>query len=313
MNKPLTENTEFITSSLNGLQSDPKTLQSKWFYDPAGSALFEEITQLPEYYPTRTELSILEAEADALAGFLRDGAALVELGSGASVKTRLLLDAAPQLGHYVPLDISAQFLKQSAADLARDYPALEVQPIVADFMRDVVFPPALENASKVAFFPGSTLGNLDQGQAVELLAKVGAWPGIDSFILGLDLVKDTEVLINAYNDSAGVTAAFNLNLLRRLNREAGATFDLVNFAHDARWNESAQRIEMHLVSKRAHDVTIGEATISFQEGESIHTENSHKYTADSIRDIAKTAGWQVTEMLLDPKEFFAVSVLKRAI
>ena len=310
LDKPIVTNGALRASTVAGLSAAPKTLEAKWFYDAEGSRLFEEITRLPEYYPTRTETAILEAEAATLAATIPDGGALVELGSGASVKTRILLDAAPHLGAYVPVDISAEFLDETARVLAVDYPRFRVLPVVADFTRAVTLPVALAALPKVAFFPGSTIGNLDAAAAVGLLEGARAWPGVEAFILGVDLVKSPEILIPAYDDAAGVTAAFNLNLLARLNREIGAGFDTDAFRHEARWNASESRIEMHLVSLRDQTVEIGLTEIRFARGESIHTENSRKYTAESIADIACSAGWRVDRFLTDARRLFAVAILR---
>ncbi|MEO1308338.1 MAG: ergothioneine biosynthesis protein EgtB [Pseudomonadota bacterium] len=300
---------ELERSAIAGLAAKPKRLESKWFYDAAGSELFEQITGLPEYYPTRTEIAILQERLPELTAHLPDGAALVELGSGASVKTRILLDGVPQLAAYIPMDISADFLAETAAQLQGDYPDLAIHPLAGDFMGEIAFPPALSDLKKVAFFPGSTIGNLEQPAASALLAQVRNWPGIQAFILGFDLVKDTDRLIRAYDDSQGITAAFNRNILTRLNAAAGADFDVESFAHEARWNAAARRIEMHLVSQRAQTVKLGTQTFSFAQGESIHTENSHKYTEESIREIAGNADWSVANVLTDPNRDFAVCVL----
>ncbi len=290
LDKPDVTNGELLASAVAGLSAVPKTLEAKWFYDAEGSRLFEEITRLPEYYPTRAERAILEAETATLAATIPDGGALVELGSGASAKTRILLDAAPQLGAYVPVDISAEFLEETARALASDYPHVPVLPVVADFTSAVTLPRALVKMPKVAFFPGSTIGNLYAAAAVALLAGVRAWPGVEAFILGADLVKSPDVMISAYDDAAGVTAAFNLNLLARLDREIGANFDSAAFRHEARWNAAESRIEMHLVSLRDQTVEIGQTEIRFAKGESVHTENSRKYTAESITNMARSAG-----------------------
>jgi dimethylhistidine N-methyltransferase len=309
MDKSIIENQALWASARAGLQATPKTMESKWFYDHAGSVLFEEITELAEYYPTRTEVSILSAHAKTLATYVPQGAALVELGSGASVKTRILLDEMGDLETYVPVDISAQFLLQSSAQLQQRYPALTIEPVVADFMRAIALPQKLEAQPKTMFFPGSTLGNLDAAAAVELLARMRQLSGAHAFIIGIDLVKDTKVLIDAYDDAKGVTAAFNLNLLTRMNAEIGADFDLETFGHEARWNAQEARIEMHLVSRIAQTVRVGSIEISFDEGESIHTENSRKYTPDSFSEIAARAGWAIDAFLTDPAQKFAVAVL----
>lgn len=310
MDKRVVDNPELYAAARAGLTAQPKTLDPKWFYDAAGSALFEQITKLPEYYPTKTELSILRSQTDAIAAHVPSGAALVELGSGASIKTRVLLNRLTQLGAYVPLDISAVFLAQTTTNLRTAYPDLEITPVVADFLRTVTLPRHLADTPKTAYFPGSTLGNLTPTAAVDLLARIHDWGNVRSFILGVDLVKDRETLIRAYDDSAGVTAAFNRNVLHRLNREVGATFDVDQFAHEARWNAPRARIEMHLVSQTAQTVELGPTPVHFTAGESIHTENSHKYTPESITRIATSAGWRVAEILTDPQDWFAVCILE---
>jgi dimethylhistidine N-methyltransferase len=284
-------------------------MSPKWFYDARGSALFEAITEVPEYYPSRTERAILETRLPEIAAHVPAGAALVELGSGASVKTRLLLDGLAHLSCYVPVDISERFLLDTAAALNADYPALEVRPVVADFMAPVTLPD-LGGRPVVGFFPGSTLGNLDPAAATALLARLRAWPGHASLILGVDLVKAPGILEAAYDDAQGVTAAFNLNLLERMNREIGADFDLSAFRHRAIWNADAQRVEMHLESLRAQEVRIAGHPIGFAAGETIHTENSHKFTPQSLDTMATAAGWRVALMLTDPQDMFAVTVLE---
>jgi dimethylhistidine N-methyltransferase len=295
--------------ALEGLSRRPKGLSPKWFYDAHGSELFEAITTLPEYYLGRTERAILAARLPEIGGHVPDGAVLVELGSGASVKTRLLLDGLPHLSGYVPVDISSEFLARTAAQLAADYPDLPVTPIVADFMAEIVAP---EPGGRpiVGFFPGSTLGNLDPDGSVALLARLRAWPDHAALILGVDLVKAPEVLEAAYDDARGVTAAFNLNLLARLNREAGADFDLAAFRHRAVWNAPASRVEMRLESLRAQEVRIAGRTIAFAGGETIHTENSHKFTTESLAAMAAAAGWHVADVLTDPEALFAVAILR---
>ncbi|WP_203291298.1 L-histidine N(alpha)-methyltransferase [Maricaulis parjimensis] len=301
---------DFAMSALEGLQASPKWLDSKWLYDTHGSAIFEQITQLPEYYPTRTETGILKDQIDALSAVLEPGQVLVELGSGASVKTRILLDAASGLRAYVPVDISADFLEETAEDLRKAYPDTPIRPVVADFTGEITLPQALDDAPKTAFFPGSTIGNLPHDTASAMLDRLSRWPGIEALILGLDLVKDTATLVDAYDDQAGVTADFNLNLLRRMNREIGADFDLSAFRHEARWNAQLSRIEMHLVSERAQTVTVAGQAIRFAKGESIHTENSRKYTREGFAAIADRGGWEIADFLTDTDQLFAVAVLR---
>lgn len=300
---------KFLTSVLAGLRSSPKTLESKWFYDERGSALFEDITRLPEYYPTRTELAILQSHAAELTRFIPANSILVELGSGASRKTRALLDELDKLDAYLPIDISQDFLQATASDLSKDYPALAIEPIVADFMTPVKIHLAYKNHTKTAFFPGSTIGNLEQSSAIDLLRRIHAWDQVSAFIIGIDLVKDPAILVRAYDDSTGVTASFNLNILRRINRELGADFDLAQFEHQARWNAEKSRIEMHLVSLADQTVQLGLMGIEFAIGESIHTENSHKYTPESFSKIANSAGWDIGELFTDQDNLFALAVL----
>ena len=309
LDRPLIKNAALLSAALHGLQRTPKTLPSKWFYDTEGSRLFEEITQLPEYYPSRTETLILRAQADKLAKSIPEAGALVELGSGASVKTRLLLDAAPHVKRYVPVDVAEGFLRDASSRLAREYSGLSVQPIVADFTSSVELPSDLSDVPKTVLFPGSTIGNLAQEQAVALLSSVRAWDGIHRFILGADLVKSPDILVPAYDDTAGVTAAFNLNLLRRLNREIGASFDLATFGHEARWNAAKSRIEMHLRSEEDQSVCIADAKIHFKAGETIHTENSRKYTEARLHELAKASGWTIEAFYTDAEAWFAVIVL----
>ncbi|UWQ19936.1 L-histidine N(alpha)-methyltransferase [Jannaschia sp. M317] len=298
-----------LADAQEGLNRPQKTLSPKWFYDARGSALFEQITRLPEYYPTRTEAAILRTDALRLAGLVPPGGALVELGSGASVKTRTLLDAGGHFGAYVPIDISEEFLLETAAHLRARYPYLPVHPVVGDFTQAVILPEAIVDQPKVGFFPGSTIGNLDPGEAVALLARARVWPGITRFVLGADLVKEQGDLIAAYDDAAGVTAAFNRNVLHRLNREVGADFDVPVFRHEARWCEDPARIEMHLVATRAQVVHLAGQDIHFAEGESIHTESCRKYTRRTLATLAAQAGWRLEDMLTDPRDRFAVAIL----
>ncbi len=296
--------------AVEGLKLGQKGLSPKWFYDAQGSEIFEEITQVPEYYPGRTERAILEARLPTIAEYVPQGAALVELGSGASIKTRLLLDGLPQLGIYVPVDISEEFLQATAADLDAAYPDLDITPVVADFMQTVTLPDQ-DGRAVVGFFPGSTIGNLEPAAAVALLSRLGEWPEHRTLILGVDLIKAPEVLEAAYDDAAGVTARFNLNLLTRLNREADAAFDLETFRHKSVWNPEDSRVEMHLESLLDQQVRVGDHVISFEVGETIHTENSHKYSIEGLTEMVAQAGWQVAEVLTDPEAHFAVAILHR--
>lgn len=300
----------FRKDFLEGMRKPQKAVSPKWFYDAEGSRLFEEITEAPEYYPTRQETALLTAMAADLAGRFGDNAVLVELGSGASEKTRILLNAAPNLAAYIPIDISPDALNEAAARISAAYPALEVAPVVGDFL-DLPALPELGRGRRIGFFPGSTVGNLDQEAAVGLLKVVRERLGPGSlFILGVDLIKDPAVLVAAYDDAAGVTAAFNKNLLVRANRELSADFDVEAFQHSAVWNPAESRMEMHLVSMVDQQVRIGSETVRFMAGETIHTESSRKYREASVRAMAEAAGWTLETFQAGPAPSVALAVLK---
>jgi dimethylhistidine N-methyltransferase len=301
---------DFGRDVVAGLSAAPKTLPAKYFYDDHGSVLFEGITAQPEYYPTRTELGILEAKAGEIARLIPCGAALIELGSGSTVKARILLRAAPAITAYVPVDISAEYLKSEAARLKRDLPRLRILPVAADFTKPFELPAAIRARARVGFFPGSTIGNFEPPQAAEFLRHAARLLGAGAhFIVGVDLVKDERVLHAAYNDAAGVTAAFNLNLLRRINRELGAEFDLERFQHKAFFNRAQHRIEMHLESRMAQNVLLCDRVIAFGQGETIHTESSYKYTVKSFQALAAQAGWSPAAVWTDPKGYFSLHAL----
>ncbi len=292
---------------LEGLARRPKSIPPKWFYDAKGSELFEAITELPEYYPTRAETALLSRIAPELAARIPPDAILIEYGSGASAKTRLLLDAAPQLGAYAPIDISVSALEAAAASIRRDYPSLLVEPLARDFTRGGEAPAAAAGRRRVGFFPGSTIGNFDPAEAVRLLAEARRLMGEDGlFILGADLVKEVRVMTSAYDDAAGVTAAFNKNLLARIDRELGGDVDLDAFEHRAVWNAEDSRIEMHLVARAAQTVRVAGRAFDFAAGESLHTENSYKFTVEDITGMAKRAGWTLLERWIGPPPAFAV-------
>ena len=312
MSKPRIESVEtarFRAELIAGLSRPQKAVSPKWFYDTAGSELFEDITRLPEYYPTRQEAALLrELAGDLTAGF-GDDAVLVEFGSGASEKTRILLDAAPSLGAYVPIDISPDALNAAAASIAEAYPRLQVAPMVGDFLNLAPLP-ELGRGRRIGFFPGSTIGNLEPDQAAAFLANARERLGPNAlFILGVDLVKDDATLVAAYDDAQGVTAAFNKNLLVRANRELGADLDLDAFAHEARWNGEASRIEMHLRAERDMTVQIGSQVFAFEAGETIHTESSRKFTQSSVAAMAEAAGWRVAQFRAGPAPSVALAVL----
>jgi dimethylhistidine N-methyltransferase len=303
----------FARDVIAGLTARPKRLPPKYFYDEAGSRLFEEITALPEYYPTRCELSILRARAADIAALLPPKTALIEFGSGSSKKVRLILDAAPAVEAYVPVDISAEWLSEEAARLRRDYPRLAVLPVATDFTQGFRLPQSISGLARAGFFPGSTIGNFETHQACAFLQHAARILGQDAFlIVGIDLVKDAKTLTAAYNDAAGVTARFNLNLLTRINRELGADFDLSKFCHQAFYNRERQRIEMHVASRVRQEVEVCGRTIEFRAGETIHTENSYKYTVESFGALARGCGWIPVTAWSDPDGYFSVQALRAA-
>jgi len=304
-----TATTEFATDVVAGLTATPKRLSPKYFYDSAGSALFEQITELPEYYPTRREIGILNERADDIAALVPPGAALIEFGSGSSTKTRKLLSTAA-LAAYAPVDISAQFLQQQAAELRREYPELAVLPVAADFTKPFELPDAVRIMPRVGFFPGSTIGNFEPHEAAAFLRHAGRILGRGAtFIVGVDLIKDTQVLQKAYCDSQGVTAKFNLNLLARINRDLGARFNLDCFEHHAFFNRERSRIEMHLASLKRQRIKVCGECVDFRAGETIHTENSYKYSVESFGALARGAGWTPTAVWTDPDNYFSVHTL----
>jgi dimethylhistidine N-methyltransferase len=300
-----------IDEVLRGLARRPKHLSPAYLYDERGSCLFDLICDLPEYYLTRTETAILTERAAEIASLIGKRALLLELGSGASTKTRLLLSAMQELAAYVPVDISRSHLLAAARELRAGYPGLEVLPVCADFTQPFALPrPRLRFERVVVFFPGSTLGNFDPPEATALLTLMRNTAGPDGgLVIGFDLVKDRERLTRAYNDSAGVTAAFNLNVLARLNRELGASFDLTAFRHEAIWNEAHSRIEMHLVSEHEQWVLVAGVPIGFAAGERLVTEHCHKYTLESFDAQARAAGWRAVRGWSDPERSFQVEYL----
>jgi len=301
---------DFEADVLAGLSCTPKSIPAKHFYDEEGSRLFEEITELEEYYPTRTEIGLLTTAAPEIAPYISEGATLVEFGSGASTKTRLILDAAPQTAVYVPVDISEEALAAAAASINADYPNLIVAPLAGDFTQNIDLPEAAKGRPRTGFFPGSTIGNFEHDDAVAFMAaarrllRSGA-----QFVVGVDLVKDEGVLVRAYDDARGVTAAFNKNLLARMNRELGADFDPDAFAHRAIWNAEKSRIEMHLVSLRDQTAHVAGRAFRFAAGETIHTENSHKFTPDGFEALAREAGWRALARWISPEPAFAVFLI----
>jgi dimethylhistidine N-methyltransferase len=299
----------FARDVIDDLSRAPKRLSPKYFYDVTGSELFEQITLLPEYYPTRTELGILRDRGRAISEIIPDGAALVEFGAGSTTKVRLLLGECA-LGAYVPVDISGDFLNAQASALRADYPDLAVHPVTADFTAPFELPEAVRGLPKVGFFPGSTLGNFEPGEASTFLKSARAILGKGArMVIGVDLEKDERTLYDAYNDAAGVTARFNLNVLHRINRELGGDFDVGAFIHRAIYNRDRHRIEMHLISKKALTAEVLGNKFSFRPGESIHTESSYKYSIDRFGTLARVSGWDLLESWTDAAEMFSVHAL----
>ncbi len=292
-----------------GLARPRKQLPAKYFYDAAGSRLFDRITELDEYYPTRAELAIMRRHAGAMAARCGPRCLLVELGAGSLVKVRLLLDRLDRPAGYVPVDVSGEHLNAAAGELSRDYPGLAVSPVTADFTRNFALPP-VPAARRVVYFPGSTIGNFDPAEADALLRRSArlAGPG-GGLLLGVDLRKDARTLELAYNDARGVTAAFNRNLLVRINRELGGDFDPAAFRHRAFYNRERSRIEMHLISTADQRVQVGDHTFSFRAGETIHTENSYKYDLGELTASAADCGLRADETWTDPESRFAVLYL----
>ena len=304
---------DFLNDVIEGLLAPTRSLPSKYFYDEIGSALFDEICELDEYYPTRLETEIMVDGGEEIADRLGSNVRLVEFGSGSSRKTRVLLDHLVDPSLYVPIDISAEHLMRTADSLASEYPLLNVSPVVADFTMPVEIPACDHGECKTCvYFPGSTIGNFVPSEAMQLLADVADSSEVgDGLLIGFDLQKEVAVIEAAYNDRAGVTAAFNKNVLYRINAELGADFDVEQFAHLAFYNELAGRIEMHLVSQCEQNVTIGDRTFHFGWGEAIRTEYSHKYTVDGFANLAAQVGWRRTDFWTDAQDYFAVMYLER--
>jgi len=301
-------------AALDGLRKMPKELSPVWFYDELGSTLFDSICELPEYYVTRTEIGIMEDHGAEMAAAIGPRVALIEYGSGSSLKTRLLLDRLDAPASYVPIDISRDYLLDVARTLSRDYPSLQIAPVVADFTQPFDLPTQIAGASRrVVYFPGSTLGNFERSQAVKLLSGMRNVIGRRGAVLiGIDLKKDPGVLERAYDDAAGVTARFNLNALRHLNRELGADFDLAAFEHRALWVEDESRIEMHLVSRRDQVVHLGDEAVAFGRNEHLRTECCHKYTLEGFAELAAQAHLSVSKVWTDSEQQFSVQLLEAA-
>lgn len=306
------ERDDLLAEALAGFARNPKSIPPKFFYDARGSQLFDAICELDEYYPTRTETAILRANSAEIAKAIGRDVLLIELGSGNSQKVRLLLDALRPVA-YMPLDISREHLERAAQALARDYPWLEIHAVCIDYSRGIALPKSVASARKVAFFPGSTIGNFRPEEAERFLSRLTQvlGPG-GGLLIGVDLEKDPEVLNSAYNDARGVTAAFNLNLLARLNREHSANFDLAGFEHHAFYNARESRIEMHLRSVRDQIVGLAGRQFEFKAGETLHTENSYKYTVAAFQALAARAGFAAERVFVDDAKLFSVHLLRVA-
>ncbi len=302
-----------IAEIVAGLNQPQKMISPKYFYDKRGSKLFEQICELPEYYLTRTEIGIMEASMNDIARAIGRHVSVIEYGIGSGLKTRILLENLDDPVAFIPIDISPEHLAESCQNLAKRFPQIEVLPVAADFTRPVPIPvPGRTAARKLVYFPGSTIGNFETEAAIELLRVMyqEAGPG-GALLIGADLKKDRQIIENAYNDSEGITAEFNLNVLRRLNREFGSDFDLNAFSHSATYNESSGRIEMYLISQCAQEVTLGEHRFSFIEGEKIITEYCHKFSLEGFRELASVAGFQHVNTWLDANRWFSIQLYER--
>lgn len=299
---------EFASAVLAGLRHQPKELPCKYFYDEEGSRLFDLICELPEYYPTRTEVKLFRDQAGAIADAVGGDVELIEFGAGSLMKAGIVLKALHNPRAYVPIDISGDYLRGMAQKFAKEFPRLPVHPVAADFTKTLKLPQS--GARRVGFFPGSTIGNFTRPEAAAFLRRAAVLLKGGGLLIGVDLVKDPAILHAAYNDAAGVTEAFNKNILARINRELDADFDTDLFAHYAFYNPAQQRIEMHLMSLEAQRANVAGETFAFREGETIHTENSHKYTADGFRALAEEAGFTPKAVWTDPDRLFSLHWLE---
>lgn len=309
---PHQEQSEFEADVLDGLHATPKHIPAKYFYDAVGSDLFERITEVSEYYPTRCEMSILRRHSADIAKLIPPGAALVEFGSGSSKKARIVLSAAPRLAAYVPVDICGEMIEREAAELRVDFPQIKILPVTADICKPFALPAEAKGApARIGFFPGSTIGNFEPHEAAAFLRNAASILGEGSMlIVGVDLIKPAEVLNAAYNDAEGVTAKFNLNLLARINRELGGNFRLDMFEHHAFYNREKHRIEMHLASLKRQKVRVAGDTIDFRAGETIHTENSYKYSIETLGALARGVGWVPAGAWTDSRKYFSIQAFK---
>ena len=308
--------TEFLNDVISGLTQQQKTLPCKYFYDDKGAALFEQITTLQEYYVTRTELSILEQHSQSIAQMLPENLSIIEPGCGSGKKVAYLLAHMANVKTFVPFEISEEMLSYSLAHLSPLFPDLAISPLLGDFthsqmVKQLTKDTALDSQTNLVYFPGSTLGNFAPVKAIEIMNNFHRLCGVNGYVLiGIDLVKERQVLLDAYNDKLGITSAFNKNLLQRINNELNGTFNLDNFSHESRFNEQHSRIEMHLVSNCTQSVIINDQQIDFIEGESIHTENSHKYTLESFKQLAAQANLKLEQTWQDDSNYFALCLLR---
>ncbi|MDX1507038.1 MAG: L-histidine N(alpha)-methyltransferase [Woeseiaceae bacterium] len=300
-----------LAEILDGLEQDEKTISPKYFYDEYGSQLFDQITELPEYYLTQTEIEIMRDNMAEIRELVGKQASLIEFGSGSSMKTRLLLENLDELAAYVPVDIAEEHLLNAAAEIRREFPHIEVLPVVADFTRNFDLPsPKVMPQRNVVYFPGSTIGNFTHDVALELLRVMRHEARDDgALLIGVDLQKDPQIIEDAYNDSQGVTAEFNLNMLRHLNRDYDTDFNLDAFEHEAHYDEDEGRVEIRLVSDRDQAVSVGDQEIEISEGEAILTEYSHKYTLEGFAQMAEAAGFRVEKVWTDAERLFSVQYL----
>lgn len=306
------ENTEIYNDVIRGLDKNQKSLPSKYFYDKRGSDLFERICNLDEYYLTRTELQIMEDRVAEMARFMDDPIQLVEPGSGSSLKTRMLLRTLPKLHSYIPVDISEQYLTEIAGNLRKEFPELSIEPVAADYTKPFKIPSTSADIRTVAYFPGSTIGNFNKENAKRFLSQLSELIGSDGgLLIGYDLLKEEDVLFAAYDDSEGVTAEFNLNILTHINRVLDANFDLSQYRHLARFNKEKSRMEMHLESLKDQQIVIGKEAFYIRKGETIHTENSHKYTLHTFRELTE-GSFDVVHTWMDDKKYFCVQYLEKS-
>ena len=302
-----------ISEIVDGLSAEQKQISPKYFYDERGSQLFDEITRLPEYYLTNTELGIMRDNIAEITSQVGKQASLIEFGSGSSLKTRVLLEHLSELAAYVPVDISAEHLHTSAEEIRAEFPHIDVLPVVADFTKTFQLPkPMVMSVRNVVYFPGSTIGNFEHDVAIELLQVMYHEAGKGgALLIGVDLQKDPDVIESAYNDSAGVTAEFNLNMLRHLNRDYGANFDVDEFAHSASYDADKGRVVIELVSQTDQTFEVGDKAFDIANGEAILTEYSHKYTLDGFAAMAADAGFAVETVWTDKDQLFSVQFLTR--